>query len=87
MCVYIYRLYIFFFQDEWDPNVGYNAMTKILAFIRERVSSAPGTTFRFDRETKSHIYCTKLTGRDHMDLLPKWYTKGLFADDSDDDSS
>lgn len=71
---------------EWDPNVCFNFLVKFLNFVKGRVHREPGTTFKFDREARGHIYCTKLSGQDHINLLPSWYTDGLFAEDSDDES-
>ncbi|XP_068214766.1 uncharacterized protein [Palaemon carinicauda] len=70
-------------EGEWDPNVCLNFLVKFLNFVKERVHREPGTTFKFDREARGHIYCSKLSGIDHINMLPSWYTDGLFAEDSE----
>ncbi|XP_068215357.1 decapping and exoribonuclease protein-like [Palaemon carinicauda] len=74
-------------EDEWDPNVCLNFLVVFLNFVKERVHREPGTTFKFHREAWGHsIYCSKLTGTDHINMLPTWYTDGLFAEDFKDES-
>ncbi|XP_068206268.1 decapping and exoribonuclease protein-like [Palaemon carinicauda] len=74
-------------EDEWDPNVCLNFLVVFLNFVKERLHREPGTTFKFDRKAKGQsIYCSKLTGINHINMLPTWYTDGLFAEDFKDES-
>ncbi|XP_066968643.1 decapping and exoribonuclease protein-like [Macrobrachium rosenbergii] len=64
-------------EGQWDPNVCFNLLTKILNFVEERVLEKPGTTFKFQR-SKDEIKCSQLSGEDDINLLPDSYTNGLF---------
>lgn len=72
-------------EGAWDPNVCFNFLAKFLKFVKERVHTDPGAAFIFEHESRGHIYCRKLSGSDHIDLLPSWYRDGLFAEEEESD--
>ncbi|XP_045583872.2 decapping and exoribonuclease protein isoform X1 [Procambarus clarkii] len=73
-------------EGEWEPDVCVNFLVKFLAFVKSKVAEEPQAMYKFEREEKGNIYCTKLKDSSMVRILPSWYTEEIFSKDNDSDN-
>lgn len=73
-------------DGEWEPDVCINFLVKFLAFVKKKCLEEPECVYRFYREEKGNIYCTKMKDSPDTEVLPSWYIDEMFSEDTENDS-